>query len=104
MTLSRWGGVCVRATCASASLSFCLVPPTDTIAKPRRLFFWLTEFAVLLGLWFLFVSTFKRNELLVGVVAAALGATGAMVVEAQRFAQFRPRLKWLLFFLVEPWY
>ena len=67
-------------------------------------FFWLATFAVLLGLWFLYVCTFNIPELLVGAGAAALAATATAVVEGQRFAQFSPRPKWLALFLTEPWY
>lgn len=71
---------------------------------PKFALFWIINWAVLLGLWFLYTSTPKVSELLVGAGAAALAATGSAVVQGQGFAQFAPRPKWLLLFLTEPWY
>jgi multisubunit Na+/H+ antiporter MnhE subunit len=66
--------------------------------------FWMLNWAVLLGLWFLYTDTPKISELLVGAAAAALAATGSAVVQGHGFAQFAPRPKWLLLLLTEPWY
>ncbi|HVZ16121.1 MAG TPA: Na+/H+ antiporter subunit E [Terriglobales bacterium] len=59
---------------------------------------------ILLVLWFLFVSQWKKDELLVGVVVAATAALANMVVEAQGFARFRPKLSWLMLIWWQPWY
>ena len=62
------------------------------------------EFLFLLGLWMLFVSSMQLAEFTAGIAAAALGAVADGLVKSQRFAQFRPRLKWLWLFAWEPWY
>ena len=62
------------------------------------------EFLFLIGLWMLFVSSMQLAEFAAGIAAAALGAVADGLVKSQRFAQFRPRLKWLWLFAWEPWY
>lgn len=62
------------------------------------------EFALLLGLWMLFVSMLEMNELVAGFAAALLGAVGDAVVKATDFARFRPRISQALLIFVEPWY
>lgn len=47
---------------------------------------WAAWFAVLLPLWLLYVGMFRRDILIVGIVAAALGA--AMAVAMQRAGLF----------------
>ncbi len=66
--------------------------------------FAVVNFAVLLGLWFLYTATPKLSELLVGVAAALIATVATAVVQGQNFARFRPKVKWLLLFLLEPWY
>lgn len=54
--------------------------------------------------WIIFVGTFSRWELLVGVGAALLGATAICVVEGNDDAHFRPTLRaWLTIWRL-PWY
>jgi multisubunit Na+/H+ antiporter MnhE subunit len=75
--------------------------------KPRHTrfaLFWTINWAILLGLWFLYTNTPKISELLVGAPAAALAASGMAVVQGQAFAQFAPKFQWLLLFFAEPWY
>lgn len=62
------------------------------------------EFAVLLGLWMLFVSLLQMNEFAAGIAAALIGLLGDAVVKATDFARFRPRVRHLLLILTEPWY
>ena len=62
------------------------------------------EFVFLVGLWMLFVSQLQRAELAAGVGAALLGAVGDGIVKSKRLAQFRPKMKWLALFALEPWY
>ncbi|MFB3917111.1 MAG: hypothetical protein ACE14M_10305 [Terriglobales bacterium] len=66
--------------------------------------FWLANWAIFLGLWFLYTNTPKLPELLAGAGAAALAATGSAIVQGQHFARFAPKPKWLALFLTEPWY
>jgi multisubunit Na+/H+ antiporter MnhE subunit len=70
----------------------------------RAIVFSSAEFIFLLGLWMLFVSMVKVDELLVGLCAAIISAVADGVVKAKQFAKFRPRLQWLLMFFWEPWY
>lgn len=62
------------------------------------------EFFFLLGLWMIFVSQPKLNELLVGIAAGIIAATADGVVKAKRFATFYPHLKTMLLVFWEPWY
>jgi len=52
--------------------------------------------AVLVLLWLLSVTSFARPEVLVGLVAAALGAALALGVRARTHGLGRPRARWLL--------
>ncbi len=66
--------------------------------------FAMANFCVLLGLWFLYTATPKLPELLAGIAAALIATVATALVQGQNFARFRPKLKWLLLFLLEPWY
>lgn len=69
-----------------------------------RALFWLVYWASCFCLWLLFVNTTKLHELWMAAMASILGATAAEVVREQPFAEFRPRLSWLLQAWQEPWY
>jgi hypothetical protein len=56
---------------------------------------WLTWFVLLYALYVLLADNTVLPELLVGVVAAAIGATGAVVVRQQRPRLLRPRARML---------
>jgi multisubunit Na+/H+ antiporter MnhE subunit len=62
------------------------------------------EFFFLLGLWMIFVSMAKIDELLVGVAACLISAFADGVVKAKKFATFYPHLKSILLVFWEPWY
>jgi len=62
----------------------------------RRAAIALVTWALLFGVWMLLVDTKSRPELVAGAVAAALAATASELVRAQRVAQVRARLRWLL--------
>ena len=62
------------------------------------------EFFLLLGLWMVFVSMPKVDELLVGIGAALIAAFADGVVKAERFASFYPHLKSIVLVFWEPWY
>lgn len=62
------------------------------------------EWLLLLGLWMAFVSQVTKDELLVGVATAAIGAVGDAIVKEKKFAKFKPKLSWLLLICWEPWY
>jgi multisubunit Na+/H+ antiporter MnhE subunit len=61
----------------------------------KRLLFWIAWYVPLVGLWLLFVVTLDPAELLLGVVAAAIGATAQEVVNAQDLVRFRLERHWL---------
>lgn len=71
----------------------------------------VVKFAVILGssllafylLWIVFVGTFSLHELLVGIIAAVLAATGMVVVSVQYPAKFSPSIPELLSLLRLPW-
>jgi hypothetical protein len=69
-----------------------------------RTLFWLIYWLSCFCLWLLFVNTTKPHELWMAAMASAFGATAAEVVREQPFADFRPRLSWLLQVWREPWY
>ncbi|MFL5819231.1 MAG: hypothetical protein ACJ76S_00910 [Solirubrobacteraceae bacterium] len=57
---------------------------------------WLVWWAFLGALWLAVDDTVALPELIDGAVAAALGATVAEIVHAQRVVRARPRARWLL--------
>jgi multisubunit Na+/H+ antiporter MnhE subunit len=57
---------------------------------------WVIWWVLLAALWLALVDTVVLPELVTGAVAAAVAATGAVVVRGQRKVLLRPRLKWLL--------
>ncbi|HEY2957128.1 MAG TPA: hypothetical protein VGM21_02805 [Actinomycetota bacterium] len=61
----------------------------------RRIKFWIAWYVPLVGLWLAFVSTLDRNEVLLGLLAAALGATAQELVNAQDLVRFRLEPRWL---------
>ena len=63
-----------------------------------RCFYWLVEFTALFALWLLFVFQFRASESLVGILAAALGATAVEAVRGCEHPHFLPDLRWILEF------
>jgi multisubunit Na+/H+ antiporter MnhE subunit len=61
----------------------------------RDVLSWLTWWALLAGLYLLLVDSVVGPELATGAVAAAIGATGAVLVRRQRHVVLRPRARWL---------
>ena len=62
------------------------------------------EFFFLLGLWMIFVSMPKLDDLLVGIGASLISAFADGVVKAKKFATFYPHLKTMVLVFWEPWY
>src|SRR3954447_24971327 len=56
---------------------------------------WLIWWALLAALWLALVDTVVAPELVAGAVAAAIAATGAVVVRSQRRLLLRPRAGWV---------
>jgi multisubunit Na+/H+ antiporter MnhE subunit len=56
---------------------------------------WLTWWALLAGLYLLLDDNVALPELAVGAVAAAVGATGAVLVRRRRQVLLRGRMRWL---------
>jgi multisubunit Na+/H+ antiporter MnhE subunit len=69
----------------------------------RRLKFWIAWYIPLVGLWLAFVSTLERHELLLGLAAAAVGATAQELVNAQDLVRFRLEPRWLRDLWLLPW-
>ena len=61
----------------------------------QRILVWIGWFATLNVVWLGLVVTFDWQEEIVGVVAAAFGATAAEAVQAQGLVQVRIKLRWL---------
>jgi multisubunit Na+/H+ antiporter MnhE subunit len=59
---------------------------------------WFLQFAVLLGIWLLFVSKLEPSETLVGVGAAVLSATASEIVRGVERPRFLPHIGWMLEF------
>ena len=57
---------------------------------------WLIWWVLLAALWLALVDTVVGPELVTGAVAAAIAATGAVLVRGQRELLLRPRAAWLL--------
>ena len=62
------------------------------------------EWLFLLALWMAFVSTWSKAELLIGMLAATIGAVADAVVKKEGLAKFKPKLSWVLLIFWEPWY
>jgi multisubunit Na+/H+ antiporter MnhE subunit len=62
---------------------------------PGALRAWLIWWALLAALWLALVDTVVGPELVVGSVAAAIAATGAVIVRRQRRHILRPKLSWV---------
>ena len=62
------------------------------------------NFAFLMGLWVLYTSKFTIGELATGAAASLLATWGAAVVQEHHFAAFAPRPKWMVYFLLMPWF
>jgi multisubunit Na+/H+ antiporter MnhE subunit len=62
---------------------------------PGALRAWLIWWALLAALWLALVDTVLAPELIAGAVAAAIAATGAVIVRQQRRRLLRPRLAWV---------
>jgi multisubunit Na+/H+ antiporter MnhE subunit len=70
--------------------------PRDRHRHPGALRAWLIWWALLAALWLALVDTVVGPELVAGAVAAAIAATGAVLVRGQRQLLLRPRAAWLL--------
>jgi hypothetical protein len=69
----------------------------------HRIVVWLGWFFVLSVVWLALVATLNWQEEVVGVVAAAIGATAAEAVQAQHLVQTRLKLRWLAGLWRLPW-
>src|SRR4051794_13239410 len=56
---------------------------------------WLIWWVLCAALWLALIDRVAIAELLTGVVAAAIGATAAVLVRQQRDTVIRPRARWL---------
>src|SRR5919202_3896489 len=68
--------------------------PRDPSRHPRAVRAWLVWWALLAALWLALVDTVVVPELVAGAVAAAIAATGAVLVRSQRQVLLRPRAAW----------
>lgn len=64
----------------------------------RQLAFWFLDFILLMALWLAFVFKAEWQETVVGIGAAALGASATAAVRATGHPRFLPRLSWILEF------
>lgn len=62
------------------------------------------EWLFLVTLWMLFVSQWKKGELLIGILVAGIGAFADALAKKESFAKFKPKLSWLVLIFWEPWY
>ena len=67
----------------------------DRPRHPGAVRAWLIWWALLAALWLALVDTVAAPELVAGAVAAAIAATGAVVVRGQRRVLLRPRAAWV---------
>jgi multisubunit Na+/H+ antiporter MnhE subunit len=70
---------------------------------PRRALFWTAWFLPLLVLWLAFVGTLAVEEVVLGLVAAAVAATAADLVRSQDLVRFRLEPRWLRDLGKLPW-
>jgi hypothetical protein len=64
---------------------------------------WLAWFVALNVLWLVLISAWVVEEEILGLFAAAIGATAAEAVREQRLTGFRMRARWLLKARELPW-
>jgi len=69
----------------------------------KRVGFWVAWYVPLVLLWLLFVDTFARQEVIAGLVAAAVAATAAELVRSQELVRFRLDPRWLRGLPGLPW-
>jgi multisubunit Na+/H+ antiporter MnhE subunit len=69
----------------------------------RRLRFWIAWYVALVVLWLAFVDTFATQEVILGLVAAAMAATAAELVRSQELVRFDVELRWLRDLHQLPW-
>jgi multisubunit Na+/H+ antiporter MnhE subunit len=69
----------------------------------KRVGFWVAWYVPLVVLWLAFVDTFAREEVIVGLVAAAIAATAADLVRSQDLVRFRLEPHWLRGLSRLPW-
>jgi len=69
--------------------------PRDRSRHPGAARAWVTWWVLLAALWLALVDTVLAPELAAGAVAAAIAATGAVVVRSQRRLLLRPKAAWL---------
>ena len=67
----------------------------DRPRHPGAVRAWLVWWALLAALWLALVDTVATPELVAGTVAAAIAATGAVIVRSQRRVLLRPRAAWV---------
>jgi multisubunit Na+/H+ antiporter MnhE subunit len=70
--------------------------PSPRDPQPGALRAWIVWWALLAALWMALVDTTATPELVTGAAAAAVAATGAVIVRAQRRVLLRPEPSWLL--------
>jgi multisubunit Na+/H+ antiporter MnhE subunit len=68
--------------------------PRDRPRHPGAARAWVIWWALLAALWLALVDTVVVPELVAGAVAAAIAATGAVLVRGQRRLLLRPRAAW----------
>ena len=68
--------------------------PRDRPRHPGAVRAWLIWWALLAALWLALVDTVVVPELVTGALAAAIAATGAVVVRGRRRLLLRPRAAW----------
>jgi multisubunit Na+/H+ antiporter MnhE subunit len=69
----------------------------------KRVWFWVAWYVPLVLLWLAFVDTFAKEEVIAGLVAAAIAATAADLVRSQDLVRFRMDPHWLRGLSQLPW-
>jgi multisubunit Na+/H+ antiporter MnhE subunit len=70
--------------------------PSPRHRHPGAVRAWVIWWALLAALWLALVDTVVVPELVTGAFAAAIAATGAVIVRGQREVLLRPRASWWL--------
>jgi multisubunit Na+/H+ antiporter MnhE subunit len=70
-------------------------PPSSRPRRPGAARAWVVWWVLLAALWLALVDTTMLPELVAGAVAAAIAATGAVLVRGQRQVVTRPDPRWL---------
>ena len=74
------------------------------VPRSKDVLLFAVEWVLLVVLWMLFVSQWNKDEFLIGIGAAFVGAIADAIVKSEGFGKFSPKPKWVLLIFWTPYY